>query len=296
MAVQAVFPLAIPDEMLGSYGRRSSSTLPKEHANRVNDLLLRSLFSSDVARIQMVHVQVLKRLLGNGVHPEAWQVEYRSMFRRAYPNKSIDDVSIVDVGNAIAHFEELAFASADSSWDKYVSGQSNAIAESAKRGALVFYGKGRCAACHAGPLFSDFQYHGVGIFSKIYLNGNYVDDLGRGGVTHKTDDNYKFRTSPLRNVTRFGPYFHDGSTPGLRDAIVRHLNPLLKVGTYNPDGSFAIEKDQAESVSPILLSGIKLTDLELDSLVSFLKALDAQSRSRSEIVPDRVPSGIPIGN
>lgn len=214
----------------------------------------------------------------------------------AYPQKRLGEISIVDLGNALSHFEELAFASADSAWDRYIGGDRKAVSQQAKVGAMVFFGKGRCAACHAGPLFSDFQYHGVGIFSKIYVGGKYVNDLGRGGVTGNPSENYHFRTSPLRNVTKFGPYFHDGSTAALGDALVRHLEPFAKSGTYNPDGSFTIEKDQADSVSPILASGIKLTRNEVWSLVAFLGALDAQSRGREQIIPSSIPSGIPISH
>ena len=296
MAVQAVFPITIPDEMLGFYGEHSNSTLPAPHANKLNDLVVSSSYPSQIAQIQSVHEQLLNRLLARKSIPEPWQQEYRGMFHDAYPQKSFSELSIVDLGNALSHFEELAFASADSAWDRYVGGDPNAISEQAKVGAIVFYGKGRCAACHSGPLFSDFQYHGVGVFSKIYVDGRYVNDLGRGGVTGNPTENYHFRTSPLRNVTKFGPYFHDGSTAALNDAIVRHLEPLAKSGTYNPDGSFTIEKDQADSVSPILASGIKLTKNEVQSLLAFLRTLDAQSRSLEQIVPSRVPSGIPISH
>jgi cytochrome c peroxidase len=216
------------------------------------------------------------------------------MFHDAYPQKSFSELSIADLGNALSHFEELSFASADSRWDRYVGGDLNAISEQAKVGAIVFYGKGRCAACHSGPLFSDFQYHGVGIFSKICVGGKYINDLGRGGVTGNPTDNYHFRTPPLRNVTKFGPYFHDGSTGKLSDAIVRHLEPLAKSGTYNPDGSFSIERDQVDSVSPILANGIKLEPNEVEALLAFLASLDARSRSLDQIVPSEVPSGIPI--
>ena len=294
LAVQAVFPITIPDEMLGFYGEHSDSTLPAPHANKLNDLIVSSSYPSQVAQIQSVHEQLLKRLLATNSTPEPWQQEYRAMFHDAYPQKNVGKLSIVDVGNAIAHFEELAFGSSDSAWDRYIGGDPNAISERAKVGALVFYGKGRCAACHSGPLFSDFQYHGVGIFSKIYVDGKYENDLGRGGVAGNPSDNYHFRTPPLRNVTKAWPYFHDGSTAALSDALARHLEPLAKSGTYNPDGSFTIEKDQADSVSPILASGIKLTKNEVQSLLAFLGTLDAQSRSLEQIVPSRVPSGLPI--
>jgi cytochrome c peroxidase len=294
MAVQAVFPITIPDEMLGSFGERSRGTLPMPHANKVNELVRSKSYASEIARMQSVHAQLLDRLLARTSKPERWQIEYRTMFHRAYPQRNLSEIGIVDVGNAIAHFEELAFASANSAWDQYVGGDETAISEHAKVGAMIFFGKGRCAACHSGPLFSDFKYHSVGIFSKIYVDGRYVDDMGRGGVTGNPHDDYEFRTPPLRNVTRFGPYFHDGSTASLTDAIARHMKPLAKVGTYNPDGSFTIDKDQADSVSPILTTGIRLSNEEIQALMAFLGTLEAQSRSRDQIVPAKVPSGIPI--
>jgi len=296
MAVQAIFPITISDEMLGYFGEHSNPTLPQPHANKPNDLVVSTSYPSELARIQSVHEQLLERLLARNSSPEGWQLEYRNMFRDAYPQKQLKELSIADLGNALAHYEELAFASADSAWDRYIAGDAKAISEQAKIGAMVFYGKGRCAACHSGQLFSDFDYHGVGIFDKIYVDGKYVNDLGRGRVTGNPSENYHFRTPPLRNVTKFGPYFHDGSSTTLNDALIRHLEPLANAGAYNPDGSFVIDKDQADSVSPILASGIKLRRDEIESLLSFLGTIEAQSRSREQIVPSRVPSGIPISH
>jgi cytochrome c peroxidase len=296
MAVQAVFPITIHDEMLGYFGERSSSALPAPHGNKLNDLVVSSSYHGEIAKIQSVHDRILKRLLARDSTPEPWQLEYRALFHDAFPQKSLREMNIVDLGNALSHFEERAFASANSAWDRYIGGDPKAISKEAKVGAIIFFGKGRCAACHSGPLFSDFKYHGVGIFNKIYEDGKYVYDTGRGAVTGNPLDNYHFRTSPLRNVTRIGPYFHDGSTATLMDALVRHLEPLAKTGTYNPDGSHAIDKNQADSVSPILASDIKLTKDEIKTLVAFLGALDAQSRSREQIIPARVPSGIPISH
>ena len=294
MAVQAAFPLTIPDEMLGYFGERSSSKLPAPHAGRANDLVTSRAFRNNVVQIQSVHTHLLMRLFGKAPSPEPWQLAYRAMFRAAYPAKRLTELNIVDVGNAIAHFEELAFAAADSPWDRYVSGDVSAIPDQAKMGALLFYGKARCAACHSGPLFSDFQYHGIGIFSKINVNGRYVDDRGRGDVTQKVSDNYHFRTSPLRNVGKIGPYFHDGSTSSLIDALERHTHPLAKAGAYNPDGSFTIEKAQADSISPILAGGIDLNEAEMSQLTAFLSSLESQSRTRAQIVPRKVPSGLPV--
>lgn len=105
------------------------------------------------------------RLLGSG-EPNPWQQSYRSLFIAAYPDKSKQSFSIVDLANAIAHFEEMAFATGDSALDRYLRGEKEAISLEAKEGAVLFYGKARCVACHDGPLLSDFDYHSVGIFSS----------------------------------------------------------------------------------------------------------------------------------
>lgn len=40
---------------------------------------------------------------------------------------------------------------------------SGAISPAAKRGARLFVGKGACVDCHAGPLFSDGDFHDIGV-------------------------------------------------------------------------------------------------------------------------------------
>lgn len=294
LAVQSVFPLTVPDEMLGEYGEYSNSSLPEPHGNKLNGLIASKHFRNETERIQSVHVQVLKRLLGSGEAPENWQMDYRQAFQDAYPNKNSNDYSIVDLGNAISHFEELAFGSNESAWDRYLAGDTQAITDGAKQGALIFYGKGRCAACHTGAIFSDFGYHNAGIYSKIDVQGEVVDDYGRWFTTRLAEDRYKFRTPPLRNSTKSAPYFHDGSTPDLEGAIARHLKPLERAWSYLPDGSFAMETEQIETISPVFASKISLTKDEIHSLVSFLTTLESQSRDESQIVPRSVPSGLPV--
>ena len=159
---------------------------------------------------------------------------------------------------------------------------------------MIFYGRGRCAACHAGAMFSDFKYHGVGIFSKIIVNGMLVNDYGRWIVTNNEEDRYKFRTPPLRNVTRRPLYFHDGSSSDLARAIIRHVNPLAKSGSYLPDGSFAMDRLKIHSISPLLVEKINLSDADVRMLITFLSALESQSRGTNQIIPDHVPSGIPF--
>lgn len=293
MAVQAVVPITVPDEMLGTYGSRSSSTLPVPHANEVNNLVTQRSYPSVAAMMQSVYHQLLRRLLGLDSNPYPWQDEYRHMFAKAYPKKAASQITIVDIGNAIAHYEEMAFAANASPWDHYVSGDTSAVPEQAKLGAIIFYGRGRCAACHSGQLFSDFRYHSIGIFSKILINGKRVNDYGRWAVTGDEGDLYSFRTPPLRNVTRRPLYFHDGSSSSLYEAITRHLNPLARAGGYNRDGSFAIDRVQIQSISPLLTTEkIRLSGADVQALIAFLATLESQTRSEDQMIPRRVPSGL----
>jgi cytochrome c peroxidase len=99
----------------------------------------------------------------------------------------------------------------------YVAGDNDALNRAQKRGVLLFFGKARCYECHSGSLLSDMKYHniaapqigpGVGEVAPL--------DLGRGGITNKPGDKFKFCTPPLRNVALTGPWMHSGAYTNLR--------------------------------------------------------------------------------
>jgi len=288
LAVQALFPLATADEMLGYPDDKSASDLPAGHAGLANDLANANRTVSEASRIKHAHSGLIRRLLG-GKNKARWQETYQNLFREAYPRKA--EFTIVDTANAIAHFEEMAFATRESLWDRYLRGDRGALAVDAKRGATIFYGKGRCAVCHSGALFSDFKYHSIGVVGSDA--GKFPEDFGRWNATRREEDRYKFRTPPLRNVTRTAPYFHNGSEPRLGKAIERHLDPLSKANKYHADGSFAMSVKQIDAVSPILLPKIELSDREVNYLVAFLSSLDYQPDDLDALIPKTVPSGLP---
>lgn len=290
LAVQALFPLVTPDEMLGYRDDKSAADLPGGHGGLANDLVPNKEVASESERIKDAHRRLVRRLLG-GENKTKWQKAYVSLFREAYPRKS--EFSIVDVANAIAHFEEMAFATRDSVWDRYLRGEPQALTVEAKRGAIVFYGKGRCAVCHSADLFSDFSYHSIGVHPSG-ATGRIREDFGRWNATRMETDRYKFRTPPLRNVTKTAPYFHDGSERTLRGAIERHLDPLSNAKKYRPDGSFAMTVRQINAVSPILLPRIELSSREVNELMAFLASLEYQPRNSEDLIPKTVPSELPV--
>jgi cytochrome c peroxidase len=84
--------------------------------------------------------------------------------------------------------------------------------------------------------------------------------LGRFQVTHQDSDRGRFKTPSLRDVARTAPYMHDGSLATLRDVVEFYS----RGGTPNP------HLDEA-------MQPLQLTPSEVDSLVSFLEALNGDA-------------------
>ncbi|HEV2515161.1 MAG TPA: cytochrome c peroxidase [Devosia sp.] len=295
MAAQALFPLVAADEMLGRSGDVSPSDLPSPHALQLNDLAQAKAerAANDGLAMAAVHGAILNRLLGNaGADSARWQETYRQLFKAAYPDVSPETFSIVHVANAIAHYEELAFATRATPWDRYLGGELTALSDQQKRGALIFLGKGRCAACHSGQLLSDFGYHSIGVPTDPAAE----PDLGRFEVTGRPEDRFKFRTPPLRNVALSGPYLHDGSATSLVDVVRQHLDPHRFAYGYNETGDHRMSSEEIMAISPLLTSSPSVDGDDLRALVSFLDALTGDPSPKEDriLIPATVPSGIPL--
>ena len=293
LAAQALFPLAGEEEMLGLPHDRSAPDLPGGHGDKPNEIAQASAGFDEFEpqRFVAVHDALMRRLLGQAGTPLAdWQIAYRRLIAQAYPDMLLGAVTMGDLANALGHFQELAFVTHETPWDRYLAGEKNALDTAAKRGALLFYGKGRCVACHSGPLLSDFQFHSLAVPQIGPGIDESGDDRGRFEATRIPRDLYEFRTPPLRNVTLTAPYFHSGAVASLEDAIALHLAPPAA----SPQESETDALRRA-SFSPMLRRGIALSEDERASLLAFLHSLeDAQAESRALIVPESVPSGLPV--
>src|SRR5262249_807652 len=177
--------------------------------------------------------------------------EYRELFGKSFPEVKAGDAINFDMfGKAIAEFEfSMVFANAPI--DRFARGHKNALADSQKKGALLFFGKAGCVVCHAvsgqsNEMFSDFKQHVLGVPQIAPLVGNplvgNVDFDGPGGnedfgpeqVTGDPSDRYKFRTSPIRNVALQPAFMHNGAFTRLEDAIRHHLDVFTSARNYNP--------------------------------------------------------------
>ena len=158
-----------------------------------------------------------------------------------------------------------------------------------------------CMACHSGPLLTDQSYHALGVPQVGPGKAPHApNDFGRFLVTSDDSDMYAFRTPPLRNVTLTGPWMHDGAYSDLETVIRHHLDPVGTCEAYER-GEFgglpaAIPIDAAlNSLDPALDALHVLSDEQMSDLVAFLGALtDPAAEDLDHLIPDAVPSGLPV--
>jgi cytochrome c peroxidase len=175
---------------------------------------------------------------------------YQQQFRAVFGT----EVNLQGIAEAIAAYERTVI-STNSSFDKYVGGDTTAMNESAVRGMALFKGKARCILCHNGPNFTDNQFHNLGIPQV----GPMKEDLGRYYVTRAEKDKGAFKTPTLRSITETAPYMHDGALKTLEEAV-----DFLNAGG-------GANSNLSPLVKPLNLASEEKTDL-----VNFLKALTGE--------------------
>jgi cytochrome c peroxidase len=172
---------------------------------------------------------------------------YRAQFQRAFK----EDVTGKNVPMALAAFLR-ALKTGNAPWDKFEQGEGDAVSMEVRRGYRVFQ-NARCTLCHVPPLYTDSQFHNVGVgFDKPEADR----DHGRMDATKDAKDDGKFKTPGLRDVAKTGPYFHDGSVKTLPEAI----DFMLKGGIKNPN--------RDEKLKPS-----RLTAKDRKALQAFLESL-----------------------
>ena len=326
LAAQAMFPVTSPDEMAGHKGEN-------EIANAVS--LARA------AGPKGVWALLAARLAG--------VPEYVSYFKAAFPEeiRGADDIRFTHAANAIAAFQSTAFRSDNSPFDRFLRGQEELLTTNQKKGMQLFYGRANCADCHSGKFQTDQKFHAIampqigpgkgdgnnGAYWRASGYRGFLEDFGRGRVTRRPHDNYKFRTPTLRNVAVTGPWGHSGAYMKLEAVVRHHLDPESSLEGYdmerNPlpvlrnvvvlaSNNAAFEqrflsgarlegflmRDSFVQTNSILrrritaaneLGVTALNDEEVSQLISFLEALtDPMVHELGRIVPERVPSGLPV--
>ena len=328
LAAQAMFPVTSPDEMAGHKGEN-------EIANAVS--------LSKAAGAQGVWALLAARLAAVPV--------YVKHFKAAFPEEVsvAGDIRFTHAANAIAAFQASAFRSDNSPFDLFLRGRDEALTMSQEKGMRLFYGKANCADCHSGKFQTDQKFHAIampqigpgkgdgndGNYWRASGHRGFLEDFGRGRVTRRSHDNYKFRTPTLRNVAVTGPWGHSGAYKALEAVVRHHLDPEACLEEYDVEENALPElndvvvltsnnaafeqqfvtgarlegflmRDSFVQTNSILrrritsaneLDSKTLSDEEVHQLISFLGALtDPMVRELGRLVPERVPSGLPVND
>ncbi len=287
LAAQAMFPVTSRDEMRGLDGDQDVDGEVNELA-QIPDEDLPAMWDALMTRLLSIE-------------------GYRALFAAAYPELAPEQLGFQHAANAIAAFETTAFTFLDSPWDRYVGGDADALDEAAKRGAVLFFGKGRCFHCHSGSLLTDQRHHNLAV--PQLGPGKAPDqplDLGRARETGRRRDRFAFRTPPLRNVALTGPWMHNGAYTTLEGAVRHHLDPVRGLLEYDarqldPRLRESVQEDPLTQASLLsTLDGLlrrppSLSEQEIRDLLDFLEALTSPSLARlNETIPESVPSGLPV--
>lgn len=186
--------------------------------------------------------------------------EYRTLFKEVY---NADQVTSDKLFQAIATYERTLW-SANTRFDKFIQGDTTAMNASEIRGLHLFRTKGRCMNCHNGPLFSDGDFHNLGL---VYYGRKY-EDLGRYHVTKKAADVGRFRTPTLRNVMNTGPWMHNGFVWEMEGVMSMYNAGMVQLSPTETQA-----KDSLFPKTSELLKPLGLTYGEQQELIAFLKCL-----------------------
>ncbi len=183
---------------------------------------------------------------------------YPDLFNAAFGDPTI---SARRIAFAIATYERTLVAD-QTPWDRFQNGQPTALTPNQLAGLNLFQGSARCNLCHTPPLFTDGQFHNLGLRP-------IVQDGGLQEITGIFADRGKFKVPSLRNVGLRSSLFHAGGLTTLN--II--LNFYVAGGGTNLDN-----KDP-------LLQPIVLAPPQRNSLIDFLDNALTDPRVAAEQFP-----------
>lgn len=152
--------------------------------------------------------------------------EYAKAFKEVFGG----DVTRGRIAMALASFERTIL-SLNSPLDRYLKGDVKALSPDAARGLEIFRNKGKCADCHYGVNLADDKFHALDVpenpalendprvittarfVGKVYHYDDYKslnEDPGRYLITKDKKDWKAFKTPTLRDISKTGPYMHNG--------------------------------------------------------------------------------------
>ena len=196
---------------------------------------------------------------------------------------------LVNVAKSIAAFEGTLrprSAPIDQFVATFLENEEQALQQltpSEEEGLRLFVGAGDCHLCHSGSLFSDLEFHNIGLGPREWLseidygryegismlrsnpfnatsewsdapNGERARRIDR--LSQTTEQLGQFKTPSLRELSSSAPYMHGGHFATLED-VVRYYSELPETPLHGHREDFVTPKnwtdEQIESMAAFLL-------------------------------------------
>jgi len=221
------------------------------------------------------------------------------LFQTAFDDSSTDPehvITIDRISTALAFFQRSMWF-VENPWFEYLAGNSEALSDEAKRGAMLFFSKPSnggysCNGCHSGSAFTDEQFHNIAMPQIGRGKDTDGNDHGRLLHTFNVHDKYAFRTPILLNIDVTGPYGHSGAFHSLADVIKHHMAPEASVVEFdyslshlpqfagvkvnqerNKTLSYRVLKQFIDNKDSSKLQTGLVEEKDVNALVAFLKSL-----------------------
>ena len=150
--------------------------------------------------------------MGNTIENALESLKSKPMYVKAFNSLYPEGITEDNLADALTEFEKTLITP-NSSFDKYLRGDRNALSKGAIRGYKLFKDKG-CISCHNGINIGGNLYNKFGIYGDTESK-----ELGRYTLTKKEEDKYVFKVPSLRNISLTAPYMHDGRASTLKEAV-----------------------------------------------------------------------------
>ena len=195
---------------------------------------------------------------------------YTSKFKNTFGDTLISRERVL---KALASYTS-SLRSFNSSFDRYIKGESQTIPESVANGFNLFMGKANCATCHFAPTFAglvppyyiDSESEVLGVLKNPRTTHKELDD-DKGRITNgiHTESAWMyvnaFKTTTVRNIEVTAPYFHNGAYKTLEEVI----------DFYNNGGGSGVGLNVTNQT--LSEDSLNLSEAEKQDLIAFLKSL-----------------------
>ena len=254
----------------------------KDTELKINNLGYQGLESRAIAGLKMHRLKISENILTMGA--------YKKLFDESFAEfPKIMRYTEEMTGLAIAAYIRT-LTSNEAPFQKYLRGNVTALSDEEKNGAILFFGKAKCSNCHTGPALNSMQFNALGMKDMVdcpepTINTKQNDpaNLGRGGFTKISSDNFKFKVPQLYNLAD-SPYYGHGSSFRTIKNVIKYKNLAI------PENN-NISKEQLDP----FFKPLSLTEEEINAINTFItKALYDPNLSR--FVPQKLPSGLCFPN